>query len=99
GAVVRRRAEGRPRRGRGDAGRRARSRRLFARGEVLMRPLVIIAFAACSFPEKHPGTGDGGAGDSHGADTLAGDARADGAGGPFGCVGQPFPTNAPGLLT
>lgn len=66
-----------------------------------MRGIAIcIVLAACSFPEKHggaPGDGrsaDSGNGiDSSGIDTIMSiDAPA---GGPFACIGQPFPTTAP----
>ena len=47
-----------------------------------MRVVVLVALAACSFPEKHPGIAD-----------AAPDAET-----PFGCVGLPFGTTAPAQI-
>jgi hypothetical protein len=50
-----------------------------------MRTAVLLAVAACSFPEKHAGSGDG---------SIAIDAAPD-AETPFSCVGMPFQATAP----
>jgi len=66
-----------------------------------MRVLALLALVACSFPEKHRAAGDGGGGsdashpDGAGPDGFMGD----GGSGPFGCIGLPFPTNAPPQIT
>lgn len=52
-----------------------------------MRALVLVAVAACSFPEKHR-DGDGGVED------VMIDAAT-----PFGCEGLPFQTTAPSVIT
>jgi hypothetical protein len=54
-----------------------------------MRAALLLAIAACSFPEKHAGPGDG---------AIAIDAAPDAAT-PFGCAGMPFQTTAPAHLT
>lgn len=68
----------------------------------MMRVLVLLAAVGCSFPEKHRAGGDGGGGDSStmqdgtGSD---GSIMGDGGSGPFGCVGLPFPTTAPPIIS
>jgi hypothetical protein len=52
-----------------------------------MRAALLVAIAACSFPEKHAGPGDG-------AIDAAPDAET-----PFSCVGMPFQTTAPSHIT
>ena len=65
-----------------------------------MRIALICALAACSFPTKHAGTGDGGPGDSRASDGRFLDGPAgDGATGPFACAGMQFPTTAPPQIT
>jgi hypothetical protein len=54
-----------------------------------MRTALLLAIAACSFPEKHAGPGDG---------SIAIDAAPD-AETPFGCAGMPFQTTAPPHIT
>ena len=67
-----------------------------------MRSLLLLAVIGCSFPEKHRAAGDGGGG----SDTSVPDGTGGGdgptmpdAGGPFACLGLPFPTNAPPQIT
>lgn len=65
-----------------------------------MRVALLAALAACSFPTKHSGTGDGGPGDTRANDVLTVDFPVgDGPTGPFACLGHPFGTTAPQLIT
>jgi hypothetical protein len=54
-----------------------------------MRAALLVAIAACSFPEKHAGPSDG---------SIAVDAAPD-AETPFSCGGMPFQTTAPAHIT
>ncbi len=58
-----------------------------------MKQLVLLALAACSIPDKHPGTTGGSDGSMiDAASTIDASAQ-------FACAGQPFPTTAPQQLS